>query len=151
MIVVEALPPIDRELLVREEEKKLVEVAWVEVERVMLEKMLAPVKVLESVSKVEEAVESVAQTKLPPVQVSLLVPVQVLKPKPLIAAPKRLVVEAVVEKKLVEVALPETKRLPLTESLSLGVVEPRPRKPLRSMVRAAVVEVAVPATVVVAR
>ena len=47
-----------------------------------------------------------------------------------------------VAKKLVEVPPPETKRLPLTDNLSFGVVEPTPNLPLASMVNAAVVEVA---------
>ena len=63
-------------------EKRLVVVALVVVDLVMLSKMLAPVKRLESVSKVEEAVESAAQTNVPPVQVSLLEPEQVERPPP---------------------------------------------------------------------
>ena len=63
----------------------------------------------------------------------------------------KLVEEATVAKLLVVVALPETKRLPETERAWLGVEEPMPRKPLASRVKAGVVEVAVPATVVVAK
>lgn len=45
LMVEVALPPILSELPVKMEEKKLVDVAWVEVERVMLLKMWAPVQV----------------------------------------------------------------------------------------------------------
>jgi hypothetical protein len=55
---------------------------------------------------------------------------------------KRFVLLATPEKKLVEVALPEIKALPLTDNLSFGVVEPMPVKPFELIVRAAVVEVA---------
>jgi hypothetical protein len=55
---------------------------------------------------------------------------------------KRLVDDAVVLKKLVEVPLPEAKKLPLIDSLSLGVVEPIPNLPLASIVSADIVEVA---------
>ena len=47
---------------------------------------------------------SVSQPKIPPVQVTKDPEAQVVRPKPLMEVPKRLVVEAVVEKKLVEVA-----------------------------------------------
>ena len=55
---------------------------------------------------------------------------------------KRLVLEAVVEKKLVVEAFPLTKKLPATLNLSFGVVEPIPKNPLESIVKAAVVDVA---------
>jgi hypothetical protein len=53
-----------------------------EVKLVIEEKMFEPEKVLLSARRVEEAVESVAQVKVPPVQVSLLVPVQEESPPP---------------------------------------------------------------------
>ena len=59
--------------------------------------------------------------------------------------------EATVEKKLVEVALPETKRLPSTLNLSAGEVVPTPMKPLAVIERADLVEVAPVAVVEVAR
>jgi len=55
---------------------------------------------------------------------------------------KRLVEEAVVEKMLVVVALPEMKTLPVTPKLAAGVVEPTPTNPFASIVRAVNVEVA---------
>lgn len=56
--------------------------------------------------------------------------------------PKRLVDDAVVEKKLVDVPLPFTKKLPLIESLSFGVVDPIPNFPFVSRVRADIDDVA---------
>jgi hypothetical protein len=53
-----------------------------EVKLVREEKMLDPLNVLLSARSVEEAVESAAQVKEPPVQVSLLVPVQEESPPP---------------------------------------------------------------------
>ena len=49
LMVVVAVPPMFRELAKMELEKRLVEVAWVVVERVMLLKMWAPVQVGEKV------------------------------------------------------------------------------------------------------
>ena len=63
----------------------------------------------------------------------------------------RLVEEAVVLKKLVEVALPEAKKSPSTESLAAGVEVPMPTKPLAVMVKADRVEVAPMAVEEVAR
>ena len=51
-----------------------------------------------------EPVSSVSQPKVPPAQVRTLFDWQVARPAPLKRAVKRLVLEAVVEKKLVEVA-----------------------------------------------
>lgn len=59
--------------------------------------------------------------------------------------------DAVVEKVLVEVALPETKTSPSTLNLEAGEVVPTPTKPLAVMVRAERVEVAPVAVVEVAR
>ena len=70
----------------------------------MLSKMLAPVKVLLLARRVDEAVESVAQPKIPEAQVRKEPPWQVAREKPLILVPKRLVVEAVVAKRFVVVA-----------------------------------------------
>lgn len=107
LIEVEAVLPIARVLALRALPKRLVVVAEVEVLLVMLLKMFAPVKVLASLKSVVEAVLSVlvTQEKAPPVQRRAWLPaVQVLRlaPKKLVA--KRLVLDAVVEKKLVEVA-----------------------------------------------
>ena len=66
-------------------------------------------------------------------------------------AANKLVEEAVVAKKFVVVALPLMKKSPSTASLAAGVVVPIPTKTLASMVKADLVEVAVPATVVVER
>lgn len=77
--------------------------------------------------------------------------VQVVRPAPLKLAVKRLEEEETVEKKLVEVALPETKRLPSTLNLSAGVVLPTPKKPLAVKVRADLEEVAPRAVEEVAR
>ena len=76
-----------------------------EVERVISPKTLEPEKVLLFERRVEEAVESVAQPKRLEDQVRKEPAWQVTRPKPPTLVPKRLVVEAVVEKKLVEVAL----------------------------------------------
>ena len=111
--------------------KRLVEVALVPVALMKVKFW----RVLEPLSKRLAKVPSPVAVKLPPFAV----------------VKNKFVEEAVVEKRLVEVALPEIKTLPLTESLSLGVEEPMPKKPLALIVRAAVVEVAVPATVVVAK
>jgi hypothetical protein len=51
-----------------------------------------------------EVLSSVSQPKIPPVQVTKDPEAQVVRPKPLILVPKRLVVEAVVAKRLVVVA-----------------------------------------------
>jgi hypothetical protein len=72
---------------------------------VSVPKALVPVQVFESPRSVEEAVASVAHINTPPDQVSLLVPVHVERPKPFIAVPNRFVVEALVLKKFVVVAL----------------------------------------------
>ena len=63
LMVVVAVCPILSELAVTCPPKREVEVASVEVERVMLSKMLAPEKVLLLARRVEEAVESRAQPK----------------------------------------------------------------------------------------
>jgi hypothetical protein len=116
-------------------EKKLVVVAEVVVERVMLSKMLAPVKVLLSVRRVEEAAatpEIVPQVTNPEALAlrALALPLQ------LPVAKKRLVVDAVVVKRLVVVALVVVE-LPSTVRLEARVI-----LPLVSIARAAVVEVA---------
>ena len=98
-----------------------------------------------------EPVSSVSQPKVPPAQVKTLLDWQVARPAPLNKAVKRLELEAVVEKKFVVVAPPEAKILPATERAWLGVLEPMPRKPLALIVKAGVVLVASPVTVVVAR
>jgi len=67
-------------------------------------------------------------------------PVVMLPKEPTVA--KRLVLEAVVAKKLVLVPFPLTNKLPLIESLSLGVEEPIPTNPLLLIVRADMEEVA---------
>jgi len=54
-------------------EKRLVEVAWVVVDRVMLLKMFAPVKVLLSVRRVEEAVRSAGHAVLQSPEIHRLV------------------------------------------------------------------------------
>ena len=135
-----SLPEVELQVW-RSAPKKLV-VEAVEVNKLVVV-ALVPVALMKvKFCKVEEPV-SKRLAKVPsPVEVKL---------PPLAVVKKRLVEEAVVEKRLVVVALPETKRLPLTESLSLGVVEPIPKKPLALIVKAAVVEVASPATVVVAK
>jgi hypothetical protein len=90
--VVEALP----EMYMEEE------VASVVVERVTSLrslKVLRPVKPLLSVRRVDEAKpERVTQESAPPLQCKLwLLPVQVVRPKPLMSVPKRCVVEALPE------------------------------------------------------
>jgi hypothetical protein len=87
----------------------LVVVALVVVERVTSlrsVKVLSPLKPLLSVRRVDEAKpERVTQESDPPLQCKLwLLPVQVVRPKPLMSVPKRCVVEALVAKKLVVVA-----------------------------------------------
>jgi hypothetical protein len=89
--------------------KRSVVVALVVVERVTSfksVKVFKPEKPLLSVRRVDEAKpERVTQESAPPLQCKLwLLPVQVVRPKPLMLVPKRLVEEAVVAKKLVEVA-----------------------------------------------
>ncbi len=80
-------------------------------------KVLAPEKVLLSARRVVEAVESVgvAQPKAPEEHCTKEPPVQVERPKPLMLVPKRLVVEAVVLKRLVEVALVVVERVMLSK------------------------------------
>jgi hypothetical protein len=82
--------------------KRSVVVALVVVERVTSLrslKVLRPVKPLLSVRRVDEAKpERVTQESAPPLQCKLwLLPVQVVRPKPLMSVPKRCVVEALPE------------------------------------------------------
>ena len=67
------------------------------------------------------------------------------------AVAKRLVLEAVVLKKLEVVALPEMKKSPSTLNLEVGVEVPTPKKPLAVKVSADLEEVAPVAVVEVAR
>ena len=98
---------------------------------------------------------SVSQPNSPPLQVRTLFEVQVARPAPLKLAVKRLEEEATVAKKLVEVALVEVELRAVKfwrvedalVSMPLGIV----RRPLEFIESADTDEVAVPATVVVAR
>jgi hypothetical protein len=75
-------------------------------------------------AKAAPVLSSVSQPKIPPVQVTNDPEAQVVRPKPVILVPERLVVEAVVAKRLVVVALLDVE---LTAVKFWRVVEPLER------------------------
>ena len=79
--------------------------------------------------KVAPVLSSTSQPKVPPAQVRTLFDWQVARPAPLKRAVKRLVLEAVVEKKLVEVAEVEV-ALPVMFKLPVIVEEAVEMKPV---------------------